>query len=365
MKILHVIPSLATGGAEKLLVDLLPRLLKDGYEVDAAIMNPRETVFMRVLESRGVRIIKLKQHRSYLCPLYLVQIARLMNEYDIIHSHLSSPQLFVAIANHFAKKTIITTEHSTSNRRRKILFLRWVERYKYNQYDVVTCITDAVRIELEAYLKKSRADMITIENGIPIDVFKGTQNNRHMVISQKEKIVLTMVGSFREQKDQDTIVCAMAILPRSKYELWLIGDGPRRKDIEGLVARNGVEKNVVFWGVRSDIPVLLENTDVVIMSSHNEGFGLAAVEGMAAGKPVIASDVPGLADIVRGAGMLFCAGDYRDLASKIQYITTNDSEYAEMSARCMKRAQKYDISRMVVSFESLYDEIKRKKQINI
>ena len=126
-----------------------------------------------------------------------------------------------------------------------------------------------------------------------------------------------MVAGFRYQKDQDTLIRAMQHLPKNKFELWLVGDGERRGDLEALAIMFGLKDVVKFWGLRGDVPSLLKSSDIVVLSSHIEGFGLAAVEGMSAGKPFIASDVDGLNDVVRGAGLLFRHGDDKQLAELI------------------------------------------------
>ena len=80
------------------------------------------------------------------------------------------------------------------------------------------------------------------------------------------------------------------------------------EEVSKYAAKSPVHENIRFWGNRSDVPILLRTSDIIVMSSHWEGFGLAAVEGMAAKKPVVASDVDGLKQIVDGAGLIFKVG---------------------------------------------------------
>ena len=108
----------------------------------------------------------------------------------------------------------------------------------------------------------------------------------------------------------------MSHLPKEKFELWLVGDGERRKELEQLVNQLKVNQQVRFWGIRSDIAEILHTADAVVMSSHFEGLSLSSIEGMAVGKPFIASDVDGLREIVGGSGLLFAHGDDLDLANK-------------------------------------------------
>ena len=110
-------------------------------------------------------------------------------------------------------------------------------------------------------------------------------------------------------------------------------------------------------GIRNDIPQLLKASDIVVMSSHWEGFGLAAVEGMAAGKPVLASDVDGLAQVVEGAGILFPQGDAETLAGMIQNLMKDHLYYQQVAERCLQRASDYDIQRTVNGYEEIYNTV--------
>lgn len=162
-----------------------------------------------------------------------------------------------------------------------------------------------------------------------------------------------MVAGFRYQKDQETIIRSFNYLSE-EYELWLIGDGERRSMIEQCIKDNKLEDRVLLLGIRSDIPSILKSVDVVVQSSHWEGFGLAAVEGMAAGKPVIASDVEGLAQVVEGAGLLFPLGDDKQLADIIKQLIEDQTYYQQIASKCIERAQMFDIQKMVNAYNEVY-----------
>ena len=166
-----------------------------------------------------------------------------------------------------------------------------------------------------------------------------------------------MVAGFRYQKDQETLIRAMKHLTIDA-ELWLIGDGARRPIIEQCIKNNKLSERVRLLGVRGDIPSIIKAADVVVQSSHWEGFGLAAVEGMAAGKPVVASNVEGLAQVVEGAGLLFPHGEEVALAKIINELLTNDCYYQQVAEKCTERAQMYDIQKMVDSYNNLYKSLR-------
>ena len=109
----------------------------------------------------------------------------------------------------------------------------------------------------------------------------------------------------------------------------------------------GLQKRVLFLGIRTDVARLLKTASVSIVSSHWEGFGLAAVEGMAVMKPVIATNVPGLSNVVKGAGILFEKGNEKELASKINELLNDQYYYNAVAEAGFERAKQYDINSMV------------------
>ena len=125
----------------------------------------------------------------------------------------------------------------------------------------------------------------------------------------------------------------------------------------GVDSTTSIGERVLFLGLRMDVPQLLKTADVVVLSSKYEGLSLSSIEGMASGKPFVASDVPGLQEIVTGAGILFKQGDAKDLANKIENLITNEVYYQEIVNTCLKRSEQYDIQLMVEKHIHLYQTI--------
>lgn len=348
MKILHVITSLRTGGAEKLMVDLLPRMKAKGHEVDLCVFDGVRTPFYEELESKGVKVIPLGY--SVYSLFNICKLVPLMRGYDIVHSHNTACQYFVALASFFSKCKIYTTEHNTSNRRRNIWWLM-LDRWIYGRYDKVVCISELTKKNLIQHIGISFEDKcVIIYNGIDLKTFAGISSSP---ITNEKKVL--MVSAFREQKDQKTLIKAMKELP-SDYVLELAGGGDERliDECKQLVHELQLDERVEFMGVRTDIPSLLAESDVVVLSSHYEGLSLSSLEGMASGKPFVASDVEGLRDIVSGYGVLFPHGDSKVLATEIRRLC-EDTVYAkQVAVRCQARAKMFDIEVMVQNYLNLY-----------
>jgi glycosyltransferase involved in cell wall biosynthesis len=118
-----------------------------------------------------------------------------------------------------------------------------------------------------------------------------------------------------------------------------------------------LNSRVSFLGVRDDVPNLLAACDVAVLSSHYEGFGLSAVEAMASGKVLIASDVESLTTLVGGAGLLFPPGDSEKLAGLIRQVCENPDQAHEIGERCRKRAAQYDIAETARLYREEYNKI--------
>lgn len=353
MKILHVITSLHTGGAETLLVNIIPRLTALGHKVDIAVFNGADTPLMERLEKESPECKIYKLGHSYYNPLYIVKLIGIMRKYDIVHTHNSSPQLFAAIANVFCHRRLVTTEHNTNNRKRNNKFLTAIDKWMYTKYGKIICISDQAEENLKEYLDniEYKSNICTIYNGIDIATFhQATPLKEHL----STKFVIAMVAAFRPQKDQDTLVRMMKLLPNESYELWLVGDGERRDLIEKEVKRQRLQNVIKFWGLRTDIPQILKTADVVVMSSHYEGLSLSNIEGMAVGKPFVASDVEGIHEVTDGYGILFPHEDAEALATIIQHLHDDRNYYQEIADKCYERAKQYDIKKMIDAYEIIY-----------
>lgn len=359
MKILHVINRMGIGGAEKLLTELLPLQLQQGHEVAVVRLATGEFDFVKRLEKTGINIVSLgKNENDIYNPLFIFKLSKYIEEYDIIHVHLFPSQYWVALAAILfrSKARLVTTEHNTDNRRRNIRIFKWIDKIIYKRYDAIIAISDKTNKMLSDYLNcKDRIH--TVSNGIDISqIVKSKPIERKYLTGIEECTVIVQVARFSEQKDQDTLIRSMNMLP-SSYHVFFVGDGIRRKICEKLSEQEGVMDRVHFLGTRNDVFRILKVADIVVMSSHWEGFGLAAVEGMAAGKPVIASDVPGLAEVIGGAGLLFEHENVSMLAEQISSLMMDSKFYRTIACQCALRAKKYDIHTMSEKYEQIYHQI--------
>jgi glycosyltransferase involved in cell wall biosynthesis len=160
------------------------------------------------------------------------------------------------------------------------------------------------------------------------------------------RLVVGMIARLDPIKDQATLIHAFAEVAREhpQAELWLIGDGERAWQLCDLSAAEGVADRVVFWGPRSDVPELLGQMDVFAFSTTcDEGFGIALIEAMAAGLPVVASDVPACREVLDDgkAGVLVPAGDHVRLARAICVLLRSEQRRAAWARLALTRATEH------------------------
>ena len=350
MRILHVITSLKTGGAEKLMVDLLPRLRELGNDVELLLFDGTRTSFYEELEQTGIKIHHLAIGVNVYNPLNIFRIIKYIKDYDIIHTHNTACQYFVPLAKLLssAKCKLFTTEHNTFNRRREFLLFKFIDKIIYKRYYGIISISKKATENLKLFIG-NKFNVETIENGINISKY-ACINTIEFIPAKK---IITMVAGFRQQKDQDTLLQALSLLPNN-YKLWLVGDGERREALINLVEELKLTERVRFLGIQSDIPQILEQSHIVVLSSHWEGLSLSSIEGMASGRPFIASDVDGLREIVGGHGILFPHQDSRSLANEIKSLCENNERYQKIAHLCQERAKQFDIDIMAKKYNQLY-----------
>lgn len=360
MKILQIINNLGSGGAEKLIAEFAPIMQQRGHHVEVLLMQRAGSLYIDILERAGVRVTVLSESSLY-TPMHIWRIRQFVRRggFDIVHVHIFPALYFAGLAAYLGigKAKLLFTEHNTTNTRMKSGWFGWVDRLIYARYRTVVSITPDVCTNIKHHLKGLKCRHRVVLNGINLTAFEQPLQIGRLELAlegvDEQSQLITMVGRFSHQKDQDTLIRAMAQLPPSAH-LLLLGEGPRRGELEALVASLALEHRVHLPGFRPDIPDVLRLSSVGVLSSHWEGFGLAAVECMAAGLPTIVSDVPGLNSVVIGAGLLFPQGDAIELARQLNSLLTDKELYARVSQACKARSGEYSIERMVDGYLEEY-----------
>ncbi len=360
MKVLIVSNSLATGGAEKLILDSIPLFNKQGINTELLLLNGQEHPFLKQLQKNSQSVVHTLSKRSVYNPFLIFKLIPFLKKFSVIHVHLFPSLYWVALAKvlSFSKTQLVFTEHNTTNRRKGFLF-SITDAWVYKKYTKIVAITEEVVIELNKRVKNIASRIVVISNGVNLQKIQEAlpANRNNFSITNAEKIIL-QVSSFTPQKDQTTLIKAMEALPQSVH-LLLVGDGTTKAECVNLVKNLELESRVQFLGLRMDVPNLLKMVDIVVLSSHFEGLSLSSIEGMISGKPFVASSVPGLTQLVEGAGVLFPEGDFSALAKEINALLDDELYYKQIVSQCQQRAKEYSLDKMTNKYIELYKELWR------
>lgn len=352
------------GGAENVLIGLASGQKKLGHEVTVMpLVCPPKTPVRVKMENNGVTVKPFKEKGSLYDLLHIAKIARVIKNYDIVHVHLFPAFYWTAFAKivSFSKVPLVYTEHSTNNRRRKNLFLHFVDSkvYRHSYKMIVSCAEKVLDTYRAAFPKVNHTCFIN--NGIDTKMFNDAEpyTKKELLGVDEDVFLVTMVARFMTMKRQDTVVEAISKLPENIHAIFVGGnekdDGLLR--IKEMTAERKVSERVHFLYIRNDVPRILKTSDVVIMASDYEGLSLSSIEGMAAGKPFIATDVDGLREVVGGAGLLFENKDSDCLAGLIEKLASDNEFYGDVAQKCLSRSKEYDANNMVESYLNVYQKV--------
>lgn len=339
---------MSMGGANALLVDLAPFQGQKGHKVDILqLIESKDKTLTDKLCNSGVNVISLAKKGSVYNPLLTFKIIPYLRKYDIIHVHLFPALYWAGLARilSFSKTPLVYTEHSTHNKRRANPILFTIDKFIYsNCYkEVIACSDKAFETFKDVFPNMNAS---TILNGVNI-----SKNVNAIPYSKKELInvgndvfVVTMIARFASMKRQDTVVEAMSKLPSNFHAVFVGGDDGELDNVKSVVAKLNIKNRIHFLGIRPDVPRILKSSDVVIMASDYEGLSLSSIEGMASGKPFIASNVNGLKEVVGGAGILYENKNSEELANILKKLYDDKAFYLDTINKCQKKAVQFDIS---------------------
>ena len=358
MKVLFVINSLATGGAEKIILDLIPSLTENGVVVKLLLLDDSPTPFLETLKKQNVcQIVGIGSGRVY-NPLLVFRMARHFKGIDLVHVHLFPSLYWAALAKvvSWSRIPMVFTEHSTFNRRRKKWLFRITDLFMYRKYSCIVAISTEVKLYLKKHLKHGAVKFKTIQNGVHLDLFRNAiPLDRSLFVTKTKDKIIVMIARFSAEKDHETLLKAVPFFHKAVTVL-LVGDGPRLSKMKELTQLLEIEDRVRFLGTREDVPNILKMADIAVLSSNHEGLSLSGIEAMASGTPLVASKVSGLVSLVHGGGVFFEHRDYLDLAKKINRLLDDPKWYEQKSAACLKRSEKYGLDQMVQEHLKLYQE---------
>ena len=282
---------------------------------------------------------------------------------DILHVHYAIPH---AYAGYMAKQMLkregievpmVTTLHGTD-----ITLVGNHPTYKeavtfsINESDSVTSVSESLKQDTLRLIRIDK-DIKVIPNFTNIKKSKETSPCKRTVMAKPEELIVTHISNFRKVKRIDDLVRIFyGIQQKLPAKLIMVGDGPEREIADQLCKDLGIKSKVLFLGNTSDIDRILCFTDLFLLPSASESFGLSALEAMAAGVPVVSSNTGGLPEVNEEgvSGYLCPIGDVKAMAEKAIYILEDKARLAQFKQNARKVAERFDEDKIVPMYEALY-----------
>lgn len=362
-KLLLLAVGLGVGGTESHVLELASRLDRARFDVTVCALKG-EDVIAAELRSRGVRVITLGG-RGVLDGRVLVRLWRLLRRErpDIIHAFLFWANLACRLVGRLLHVKIrLSSYHDVAVRR--IWHQLIPDRLTMPWTHAIVCCSEAVCRSVRAQLGGEEKKYVTIPFGVDVDrhVGAGSLQRRDLGLREELAVLGTVCRLVEPKKGLGILLQAVARfrerLPSPGLQLLIVGEGPAYQSLREQSERLGIAPWVVFAGVRRDIPALLPLLDIFVLPSLYEGFGIAILEAMAAGRPVIATETGGIPEVVihRETGLLVPPGNPEALADAIQWVLSHPEDAKALGARGRERAYKhFSIEAVVRQHEALYE----------
>ena len=285
---------------------------------------------------------------------------------DVLHVHYAIPHAYAAyMAKKILKENgynipIITTLHGTDiTLVGNNPFYKPAVTFSINKSDIVTCVSKSLMEDTREFFGIKR-EIKVIPNFIDIDKYakKHSLCQGNMLAQDDEKIIVH-VSNFRPLKRIiDVLKIFEKINQKINSKLIMVGDGPDKKKAKDFLRKNNLKNKVIFLGKTSEVDEILCSSDLFLLPSEKESFGLAALEAMALKVPVISTNTGGLKDLnINGnSGYTSDIGDIDSMAKNAIKILSDDSLERKYRNQAFENAKKYDIKTVIPLYEKIYDQ---------
>jgi len=367
MRILQICSARTLGGGERHLADLANGLTRRGHEVYAALV-PASPLQSELSELPVENIIELPLRNSLdvASALKLAQLIR-RNQIEIVHAHLARDYPLAALAARRASGArLILTRH--------VLFpLSRIHKLVLRRAERVIAVSQAVADELIAQDIFDRDKIVLIHNGVDLDRFAKTKEG-DSAEGQKTgaRLCVGIVGELAPIKGQENFLRAAAIVSsrRDDVDFIVAGEdksrtGENRRLLERMIDELELSQRVRITGWADDVVELLRTFDLFVSASRSESFGIAIVEAMASGVPVVSTMTPGAREIIDEdkTGRLVPIGAAETLADAICELLDERNMRERLATNALRMvSERFSLGRMVARTEQVYQDVREGRQ---
>lgn len=361
--IVHVLSSYGVGGQERVALDLAIGQNARGHEVSVISLAPAPDGPMAAeFAAAGIRVGRVDK-RGGLDPTLVPRLACALRQRhaDVVHTHNPLSLIYGAVAARLVRAAAVHTKHGLNpGGRGQRLLRRTAARFAH----AFVAVSDTTAAQARAQRDTAPAKLHTIPNGIRLDRYAPDAEARaaaRVELGLGDAWVVGTVGRLDAAKNQVMLVRAMAPILSSRVRLVIVGEGEARSEIEAAIGALAEPRWVVMTGQRMDVPKLVHAFDVFALSSKTEGLPLVVPEAMAAGLPIVTTDVGGLPSVVddQTTGLVVPV-DERALARALGALAADRERARAMGARGRSAAlARFSSDRMVDAYLELYAQARR------
>ena len=332
------------------------------YEQPFRLDEFHESIFFHEVEMLEYPLFKYPPY-SLSLSVKMAQIIE-SEKLDILHVHYAMPH---AASAYLAKKIvgdenikIITTLHGTDitlvgNHHS---FFR-ITKFSIEQSDGVTCVSEFLKSTTKETFDIKRG-MEVIHNFVDTEVYKRDGNRKNLDMIEPDDKVIIHISNFRPVKRISSIIEVFCnISKKVKSKLLLVGDGPEMCKIRNMVSKLDLDNKVIFMGRQNDIIPLLNISDLYMLPSKSESFGLSALEAMSCEVPVIGTSIGGLKEVVEHgiSGYICDPGDIKAMSKAAVAVLANKKNRIKMGLAARVRAKKFDSKNIIDKYVDYYKEV--------
>ena len=352
MRILQICSARDFGGGERHVADLATGLLRRGHEIHAAV-RPNAPIIneLRALPPENIFQVSMRGAAGLSAISKIAAIVR-DHRIEILHAHLARDYPIAALVSARTGTPFVLTRH--------VLFpMKRINRLLLRRASRVIAVSNAVADVLRKQHIFATEKIVTIHNGVDIARFEGKKH-----ASKRDHLTVGMIGEISSIKGQAEFVRAAAILAGERTDVqFVIGgedrspDGRNRREIEALITRFALNEHVRLIGWQDDVAGLIASFDVYVSPSRFDAFGIAIIEAMACGVPVVATESAGAMEIIDDGrtGLLAPIGDADGLAAAISKLLTDAQMRNKLAANAVHAVRdRFSLERMVGKTEAVY-----------
>lgn len=364
IRVLELCSSLAAGGAERLVYDLVRSFDPARCEARVCALsvvqgNPLQSEFAQI----GVPTYVLGARKMYAPGLYRALVRYIRAErIDLIHTHLTSADFVGRLVGRATGVPVISTMHNMpEDYERQAVYRYWLERSTCALAAHLVACSESIRTMYVRRWRIAEGQISTIKNGVTVDGFLDLDTG---VTARDINAgpLITTVGRLMEQKAHHVLLAAARIVlnVRPDARFLIVGSGPLEQQLKNQARDLGVAGQVEFAGTRHDIAAILGQSDIFTLSSAWEGLPISAIEAMAAARPVVLTNVGGVPDLVTSGveGLLVPPGDPVALAQALLALLSNPEARRKMGQAARVRVRREcNMSTTVAQYENLFAQV--------